>query len=711
MLAGRAGTSLPILHADRSADLEDDDLLQAIEVRLRVSAGREISADFESEPNPDPAGASGGAGETPWEMHAPLIPGDEVRTYVLHSRYDYRSREIRRLLLRPTDAAGATFEIESIRIILRREHLASIPSGPQWQGLSSTYLETLVGKSPEVFRFAVHLAGQPWLDLTVGIPDDRPVTFRVTVAQAGREVPILEHTVSRPHRWERAPVDLLAFAGQDVTLSLSLVSESSGALGFWGAPVVRDRTATEQPGNPDPRFRRPPRGIILMVADTLRSDHLDLYGYGRPTAPHLAQIASEGAMARSCVAQATWTKASMPSLLTSLYPASHGVLDFNDRLPVSALTLPEILRQTGYATLGLSSISFVGKETHLEQGFEEFHESESLPVAHTSKTSRDVVDQVLPWIEAHRQDPFFVLMHVADPHSPYRPQAPYDGLWSDRDRGREHDLQLKAIHEASADPATRASLVRAGIDPERFIEIERAWYDGSIRAMDVEIGRLIERLRALGLERDTVLVFTSDHGEEFLEHGRTFHGQTVYGELSNVPLILWGPGRIPPGRVIETTVQTIDVMPTILELAGLPVPAALEGHSLMSLLEARSIGGSPPERSSRAAFCEKNITRRADTPPPIDTESYAIVRDRWKLIHNTRRPDGASEFELYDTEADPLDLRDRSAQYPERVRELAGELDAWLVRARAARLTPDEDTEEELSAEEMQRLKSLGYVK
>ena len=201
------------------------------------------------------------------------------------------------------------------------------------------------------------------------------MTFRVIARDRGGNTDevLLERTVTTPHRWETATVDMAGRAGHDVTLSLVLASEKPRALGFWGTPVIRSipekGAATGAAAAPSR-----PQGVILVWMDTLRRDHLPMYGYARPTSPNLARIAAEGTTFDDCVAQATWTKASGPSILTGLYPSTHGVQSFNDLLPSSATTIAEVYRQAGYSTLGLETIQFVGKFSNQHQGFEELHE-------------------------------------------------------------------------------------------------------------------------------------------------------------------------------------------------------------------------------------------------------------------------------------------------------------------------------------------------
>lgn len=231
---------------------------------------------------------------------------------------------------------------------------------------------------------------------------------------------------------------------------------------------------------------------------------------------------------------------------------------------------------------------------------------------------------------------------------------------------------------------------------------ELDWYDGSILGMDAEIGRLIETLLNLGLEERVVLAFLSDHGEEFLEHGRHFHGQSLYGELTNVPLVLWGPGRIPAGLEIRETVQSIDVMPTLLELSGLARPESLQGQSLFPLLQA---GGNARWRA-RPAFSE----RKPNSNNPVTTDSIAIVWEGFKLVRNIDHADDKPEIELFDHVQDPLNLENIANQKPEVVERLRKMLEDWHRFAQSARHPSDGEAATGMSSEELEKLRSLGYV-
>ncbi len=723
-LTGRSTGDFPILHAATTGPLTAD-LVHAIEVRMRASAGANLWFGSRGEEEIDLKAVAREWPDAFAPLTTPIIAGDEMRTYVIRPRLSLAASGLRHVLLRPTDVAGARFEIESVRVIRRAEHLARIPSGVSWQGLGEIYRETLVTRTPETARFTLRVPPGGWLDLAVGTIEGMPVTFAVDLAAPGAEAHrLLERTVTHPDRWEEVRVDLAGQAGREVTLALSLAADDKGKLGFWGSPVVRVPAPPARAGRgaPAPGVAyadspgTPPQGVILLWADTLRRDHLGVYGYHRDTSPAIDAMAAAGVRFQRCITQATWTKVSTPSLLTSLYPLTHGVREFSHRLPASAVTLAEIFRERGYATLSMTSNLFTGKFTNLHQGFETVYEPGSLADPGSSKTTRNRMDQFLPWLEAHRDVPFFAFLHIYDPHDPYRPHPPYDTLWADPAWRGEHEAQMEAVRAAIQDPLlrrfgmpSRAELTAAGLDPDLYVSRERDWYDGSVRAMDAEIGRLRERLGQLGLAERTLILFTADHGEEFLEHGRMFHGQGVYGELVEAPLLALWPGTLPAGRVVEETVQTVDVMPTILELAGMEAPAGIQGRSLVPQLGG---GGARPAGAGAplAAFAEKALTAETAAPPPRDTEAYSLVLGEWKLIHNVRRPDGAPEFELYDHLRDPLDREDVAASHPEVVRDLAARLTALRAEAEAARIKPDSEAADGLSAEDLERLRSLGYI-
>ena len=723
-LVGRATSGTPVLRVERTDGLDAPDELHAIEVRLRVSAGSRLQVATQPGEEVNLAQLPLQLTASPFRIESPIVPGDELQTYTLTSPTPVAASSIRHVIVVPTNEAGADFEIESVRVIFRKEHLASIPSGIGWQGLGEVYQETLVARSPETLSFDATLGTRPWLDLSLGMIEDGALTFRVGVRRTGSaDETVLQQTLTTVNRWERRSIDLGAFAGETVSVTLSLDAETDGTIGFWGSPVVRTNGAapafavqdTRPPSSAGSTITRP-RGVILIQADTLRRDHLGVYGYARDTAPVLREMAAAGALFRRPTVQATWTKVSTPSIMTSLYPLSHGVRDFPDRLPAVAETLAEQYRQAGYATVAYTSVLFTGKFTNLHQGFEELHESGSVDDGPSSKTSREYVNRLADWLDRHRDVPFFVYLHVFDPHDPFEPRQPYATRWADPEKREAHLHDVEQVQEFIDDPLLtlfglpdQGALDRAGLDPAAFFDYEQDWYDGSIRGMDAELGRLVERLRELGLEDDTLIVFTSDHGEEFLEHGRPFHGQSVYAELTEVPLIVRWPAVVPAGLVIEERVQSIDVMPTLLDASGLRHPDGLQGRSLLPLLQAAADPAAV--WAPRPAFSEKARTTGGAAPTPQDTESYSVIDGEWLLIHNATRPEGTPEYELYDMERDPLNATNVADQHGAVVERLGRAIERWRRVAETARLPDDSDSAERLSQEELERLRSLGYIR
>jgi arylsulfatase A-like enzyme len=704
-LAGRSTTEFPILSVQRTRT-DSADQLFGFEIRARVSAGANLWVSTGGPAPPNFARIEALARRLPWTATSPLLPGNEFQTYTVTSTVPINMSRAQRLMIRPTDAANATFEIESVRMVTDREHLARVKSGVGWQGLKDIFREALVSRAPETIRMDVDVPENGRLDMALGTMEDQPPTFKVAAAAASGEPRVLlEHTLTTPNRWEWQSVNLADFAGQRVSLSLSLASEKPGTIGLWGTPTIRPGSAAAGSA---------PRGVILIHADTLRPDHLGLYGYRRDTAPFLTQLAKEGATFSNAFSQAGWTKVSTSSFMTSLYPTTHGVRGTTDRLPASATTAAEVFRAAGYATVSFSSVPFTGLGTNLHQGYEELHERTSVDTGpqYGSKTARAFADRAGEWIEQHREAPFFMYLHFFDPHSPFEPRRPWDAMWADASKRDEHLRQLEALRKVIVNPfmsdrgmATRDEMMKAGIDPAVYLAHDKDWYDGSIRGMDAELARLFGRLRALGLDRDIAVAFLADHGEEFQEHGRMWHGQSVYGEMMHVPLVVRWPAGLQAGRVIDEPVQLVDVMPTLLDLSGIEHPKGIQGQSLLPLLRPEAGGG----WKKRPVILEKQPMGGDEHPEA--SEAYAIIDGNWKLIHNRVRHEGAPEFELYEFPKDRLDSRNVAGEHPDVVQRLAKALDGWHSMATAARLKPDTETTKSLSADELQRLRSLGYVR
>jgi arylsulfatase A-like enzyme len=728
-LVGRSTSELPIVYAALPEWANPQDTVDAVELRIRAGAGTSLGASLAGGAKPDFEALFRGIKESGLSMESPLTADLAAQSIHMADSSSRRLGASRILYVRPTNVAGANFEIESVRVVTRKERLEMIPSGVTWQGLGEIYRETIVSRSPEVFRLNVDVSKDSYLDLYLGTQEEGPVTFRLSASRAGSNPEeakvLLERTITTPQRWEPTPVDLREYGGDAVTLSFALDVEAERTIGFWGNPVIRSRSA--RPDAPEPAagalgVAEPPHNVLLVMCDTLRRDHLEFNGYRRETAPNLTRLASAGAVFADNISTASWTKVSTPSIVTSLYPTSHRVHDIPHRLPASATTLAEIYRGAGYATLAFCSNGFTGKSTNLHQGYEVLHESGSLADG-GGKTAREYVGRFLEWVEGHRETPFFAFLHVLDPHSPFEPRAPYSTMWSDPAQRQQHADQLEKVRPLIRSPRDkerglprRSELLKAGIDAGAYIAYEQDWYDGSIRGMDAEMGRLVQRLRQLDLLGNTLIVFIADHGEEFHEHDRMFHSHSIYGELTNVPLFFHWPGKIPAGIVVRETTRSVDLMPTLLQLSRLAGPETMQGQSLLPLIAAAQRSGDAGRKSLLAsasslgwtpqAAVSENVRQRED-----DLVATSIIEDGWKLIHNKVIPEkDRPEYELFHHADDPLSLKNVAEENPEVVERLKQEMASWREQAEAAKL-PETVSTEQMSAEELQRLKSLGYIK
>ena len=722
-LVGKASTAAPALYVKAPDAIDPKDGLHAIEVVLKTDQGGQAHASVSgAEPKFETA-----VKPQDWTIHADLKPGAQAQTLTLRDSRAITMDGAKFLMLTPTDVVGGTFEIESVRLITQREHRASSPSGVGWQGLGAVYHETIVSRAPESFSIPVDILPGAFLDLSVGTVEQGPVTFRIDAIQGGEERELFRRTVTTPHRWHPARLELTELRGA-MTLRFSLANVDDYATGFWGSPVVRVRGAAPKTDlKPAEALggAKAPLGVIVFLADTLRTDHLPFHGYERPTAPYLTSLVGEGAVFLDNISQATWTKVSVPSIMTSLYPTSHRITVIPDRISVQANTLAESYRAAGYATASFPSNSFAGMMTNLHQGFEESHERDSFDRdGYRSKTARRVVDHSLEWIERKKDVPFFAYIHVLEPHSPFEPRDPYKYRWASREGRAQHDAEWEKVSPAIQSDflknqklAMPEELRSVGVDYERWLQYEKDWYDGSILGMDAEVRRVHEKLVELGIADRVLFAFISDHGEEFLEHGQLFHGQSAYGDLANVPLALRYPGVIPAGVRIDTTVRSIDLMPTLLALSGLAAPEGMQGQSLLPLIAAASKGVDPQTLGWRPQIAVTEKATREDTSNPITgaLESYAMVSEsgEWKLVHNAANFEkvGRPEYELYRHKEDPLDLNNIAAERPDVVQALATEVKAWKGMVTQSQLPKaQEGVGDDVTPEQLNQLRNLGYI-
>jgi arylsulfatase A-like enzyme len=524
----------------------------------------------------------------------------------------------------------------------------------------------------ETASFQTALPARPLLTFGIGCSfpsgTEPPGWLRVQVRAAERV--LAERTLNpralRGWRDLSVPLDGL---GSSTTLTFSVALSTREGQPI---PVPPDMVlAVSEPVIHDLDAYGRAKGIVLVSIDTLRRDHVGAYGYAPPTTPRLDALAREGLIADDAVSVSSWTLPSHVSMLTSVDPAIHGGTDMRHGFGGGVPALPALLKSAGFATQAVTSHLYVSSVYGLDHGFDRLD-------FHQDRRATDVANRAIDLVDRFGDRPFFLFLHFYDPHWHYDPPEAVRALF-----GKPYAGAITGLW-GDFSKRTPASVSRADLDHLL------ALYDGEIRYTDDEVGRVLDHLSARGALANTLVLVTSDHGEEFLEHGSWEHQKTLYEEVVRIPLIARGPGI--SARRETAPVTLLDVAPTILAWAGVAAPASFQGRSLLA-----------PVSGDREAYGETDHT--------VDGSHKLFLRAgarRWKAILSLD-PSGGSVRgeEWYDLAADPSEKA--SARPP------AAASDA--IRARAlARWKRGRGTSASsarpvcLTAEQKERLRALGYV-
>jgi arylsulfatase A-like enzyme len=501
---------------------------------------------------------------------------------------------------------------------------------------------------------------------------DGPVQSRLEVWSKADGAPARLLCATGPTRGARAVHVPLTGSGP-VRLSLRGVGES-GVVSVAGPRIALGGALVEPNHHTQvaPEGRRP--NILLYLVDTLRADHLGCYGHAGGLSPCLDRFARDGVVFRRAIAQSPWTKPSVVSIFTGLGPVRHGVNDRRSILGDEATTMAELLARVGYQTAGFACNGYITERAGFAQGFEDF--------LFRHARSEEMTNEVIGWLE--RRDtgrPFFLYVHTVDPHAPYDPPPPYRSIHAtgvkDPATGTVDHIRAIAAGTIDAGPETIADLL--------------SLYGAEVAENDASFGRLLGSLRHHGVLGDTLVVFVSDHGEGFQEHGVLGHGWDLYGEVLTVPMVVSPPGGI-LGRSFDGVVRHVDLLPTILEFAGVGMPSDLDGISLRS--EIVTTGSRRPPQAAVSYIAYEG------------REGIAVELDGWKMIEPLSANFLAGRA-LFDTRTDPGELSDRAGDLPVRSGFLAS-----LARRELSR-RPDASGQEllELDGETERALQALGYIR
>jgi arylsulfatase A-like enzyme len=412
--------------------------------------------------------------------------------------------------------------------------------------------------------------------------------------------------------------------------------------------------------------------LVLIVVDTLRADFTTPYGFAEDTSPELAAWAARGVVFERARSQSSWTKMSMASLFTSLWPHSHGIREAQDGLAESALTLAEVLREAGYATYAVQTNGWLHQSFGFHQGFDRYMFPRAGGDPRLGQPSLwphadRVLEEAQRLVDAHPPDrPFFLYLHFMD------------------------------VHEYAAPPPFR----RYGTDG-------RGAYLAAIRWVDDALTRVRRLLADAGQLDRSVLVLAADHGETFGEHGVHGHARNVLTPVTWVPLVLRFPFEVEPPLRVKTQVRNLDLAPTLLELAGVPVPPSFEGHSLVSLL--------------RGADSEPDLPTFAGLGVPLfpDASVQTAVSDGgWTYARNASAPkDDPKAYEaravapgaelLFDRRVDPGENVNLVAREREQAARMRALLDAHLASGPAQVVERGVRIDPEIA----DRLRAMGYLR
>ena len=408
--------------------------------------------------------------------------------------------------------------------------------------------------------------------------------------------------------------------------------------------------------------------VLFILIDTLRADRLGAWGYERDTSPMIDWLAASGVRFGRHLSQSSWTKCSMASLWTGLYPQRTGVLRFDHRLAQEALLPAEILQDAGYRTVGIFRNGWVAANFGFDQGFEIYHQPAPLPLAPGVRrenpslvgggSDASAVEGVRSFLSVSGHERWFLYVHLMDVH-----QYTYD--------------------EESALFGTSNSDI----------------YDNSIRREDGLIDRIVGHLADAGVLDKTLIVLSSDHGEAFGERGLEGHARNVYQEVTEVPFVIVFPFRLEPGLVIESRTENVDVWPTLLDLLGLPPLAETDGHSLVPLIRAAA-RGEPPPADAAPAFAQLDQTwGRGDREP---APMVAVASDRFRYVLTTA---GTGNEELFDARTDAIEVENVLAERTDVSEQLRAAAREYLEDSSPVWEAPTV----ELDEMERNQLRALGY--
>jgi arylsulfatase A-like enzyme len=434
----------------------------------------------------------------------------------------------------------------------------------------------------------------------------------------------------------------------------------------------------------------PPPTVVVFLLDTVRRDALGCYGHPANPTPNIDAVAADGVRFDQAVSTSGWTLPAVASLMTGTWPTVHGAMGrgvwltpVRSELPMA----PEVLRDAGFETVGFANAAFVSPMVGLDRGFDLFDHRFSYNW--DTRKADETVDAAIEQLRERKSKSCFYFVHLFDPHLDYDAPKEYTDRFTGGRSRPGTPLTLEDVLDMQTGPDGREPPTAADI------QYVRDTYDAEVAFTDANVGRFIDELKSLGLYERSTIVITSDHGEEFWDHGGFEHGHTLYDELVHIPLIIKPPaGFEATNREVAAQVRLLDVMPTVFELLAVAKPESFDGVSLIPYTRGEADRDLP-------AFCESTLYGPSFLA--LRVRDYKYIQ---RLDGNGKGP-GA----LFDWRNDPGETTDLAGQMPEAVRELR----AALMRihnenaTRAKRMSKPKPVD--LSPTRIRQLRSLGYIR
>ena len=649
--------------------------------------------------------------EDQWPFHfsgesSHMINDGSVHTYVMRADWWWGGHlkgggedQWRQLGLMVAADEPVSIDIVSVSVIPKETGYADAPAGVRTEVRNQAYRRVLYTHAPGRIEYPLRVPEAGRLDVGLGVlRDDAPVTFRITARRGGGGGETLfEETHGDKERWAQRSVDLSHLAGHTITLGLVATADHAGAVALWAAPTLSGSHGTEQPN------------VVLYVIDGAGADYMSVYGYNRRTTPNLERLAREGAIFERAYSNSTWTKPSTMSFMTSLHHSVLGGYKTNtDPLPDEAVTMAQHMHDAGYQTAVFTSNAWPGTMSSLDRGVDALREAGVEP---HSASSRALHEDFWRWRESYPGEPYWVHFQTTDVHWPWNPVAPFDGLYiSPQRRETYHEWE----RQLPTRPGPWTAFDKIGVSRIEFFNAARGLYDETMAHQDYQLGQLVERLKARGEWKHTLLIVAADHGYGhgvgLLDPLPPRWGPMFRSFTTRVPLIVIWPERIAGGQRFSQPVSMIDVLPTILELAGVPMPEVMQGQSLAALLlgeegweprpvildefyvdqETGELGGSIEVIDGRwGASLEINPSPDDEEVPPEESRPAVL---------------------LYDLRNDPYCLHSLHEERPDLLEKYTALLEAQWEAHQALAQVFTRSGEVALTPEQLRTLRSLGYI-